>query len=38
MVKVLNLVGQRFGRLTVLRNATKEEKPKDENGKPLPRT
>lgn len=38
MVKALNLVGQRFGRLTVLRNATKEEKPKDENGKPLPRT
>lgn len=38
MAKALDLVGQRFGRLTVIRNATEEEKPKDINGNPKPRT
>ena len=38
MAKALNLIGQRFGRLTVIRNAKPEEKPKDKNGKPKPRT
>lgn len=38
MGKALNLVGQRFGRLVVIRNASQEEKPKDINGKPKART
>ena len=37
-MKALDIVGQKFGRLTVLRNATMEEKPKDKYGKPKART